>query len=63
MHIILVSPLQIIEFDEDDLDEARDRICDLLADWQQEGRTPSTLLVALVEIMDDIEDKAKSPLQ
>ncbi|WP_422028147.1 hypothetical protein [Roseovarius sp.] len=55
--------MQIIEFDEDDLDEARDRICDLLADWQQEGRTPSTLLVALVEIMDDIEDKAKSPLQ
>lgn len=55
--------MQIIEFDEEDLGDARERICDLLADWQSEGRTPSTLLVALVEIMDDIEDRAKSPVQ
>lgn len=55
--------MQIIEIDEDDLDEARDRVCDMLENWLAEGRIPSTLLVAFVEILDDIETQAASPVQ
>lgn len=42
----------------DEVEEAVERVFDLLADWQDEGRTPSAMTVALNSVLEIVIEEA-----
>lgn len=48
---------------EDEIKQAQQYVVDVLADWLEQGGDPYVLLLALSDIIEDIEARATGPIQ